>query len=145
MATKLILSANEANNYVRYLTGISKELTGSSTMFIGLGNMADGVFTEITPDAGNNYARTMTHSTGSYPDVLSVDGRRVYNHEQIVFNKVLETAYTANAIGLYRLETGGSPYAFGLLEEPLNAVVGSLPLFERNQLQIIVPDGTEAE
>lgn len=145
MATKLILSATEATNYVKYLSGISEKMTGSTTVFLGLGNLENGVFTEITPDADNNYARTMVHSANAYPDVLTASGRKVYNHEQIVFNKVLTTQYTANAIAFYRQETGGTPYAYGLLDTALTAAVGSLPMFEREQLQIIVPDGTEAD
>ena len=143
--TKLILSATEANNYVKYLTGFTDAMNGSNTVFIGLGNLSAGVFTEIIPDADNNYARTMVHSADAWPDVLTVDGRKAYNHEQIVFNKVLATQYTANAIGLFRQETGGTPYAYGLLDEELTAAVGSLPMFERERLQILIPDGTEAE
>lgn len=143
MATKLILSASEAASYVKYLVGMNAGLTGSNTVFLGLGNIENGAFTEIVPDAGNNYARTMVHSANAYPDVLTASGRKVYNHEQIVFNKVLTTQYTANAIAFYRQETGGSPYAYGLLDTALTATVGSLPMFEREQLQIIIPDGTE--
>ena len=145
MATKLILSATEANNYVKYLTGFSSSLSGGSSVFLALGTSNGTTFTEITPNAANNYARCMIKSGSSYPDVLTVSGRKVYNHEQIVFNKVLSEAYTAPAIALYRQETGGTPYAFGLLDEPLQAVVGSLPMFERNALQILIPDGTETE
>lgn len=143
MATKLILSATEANSYVKYLTGISGSITGGTTVFLGLGNLENGVFTEIVPDAANNYARCLIKSGSAYPDVLTVNGRKVYNHEQIVFNKVLTAAYSANAIAFYRQETGGSPYAFGALDENLEALVGSLPMFEREQLQILIPDGTE--
>ena len=144
MATKLILSATEANSYVRYLTGLSSSMTGSSTVYLALGNLEGGTFQEIAPNEDNNYARCMIKSIAAYPDVLTSSGRKVYNHEQIVFNKVLKTQYTANAIAFYRQETGGSPYAFGLLDEELTAAVGSLPMFEREKLQIEIPDGTEA-
>lgn len=143
MATKLILAPTEATNYLKYLTGFTEGLQGSNTTYIGLGTLNGTVFTEISPNAGNNYARTMIKSKGEFPDVMTVDGRKAYNHEQIVFNKVLTEAYTAPAIAFYRQETGGNAYAFGMLDAPLNAVVGSLPMFERNALQIIIPDGTE--
>lgn len=141
--TKLILSDTEAAAYVEYLTGFSNMSTVSQ-VFIGLGNMSNGVFTEITPNADNNYARVLIKQTsGSYPDLLTQSGRTVVNKEQIVFNKVLKTAYTSNAIGLYRQASGGSPYAYGTLDPVLTASVGSLPMFERQQLQLVIPDGTE--
>lgn len=143
--TKLILSDTEAAAYVKYLTGFSNMSTVSQ-VFIGLGNMANGVFTEITPTADNNYARVLVKQTsGSYPDLLTQSGRTVVNKEQIVFNKVLKTAYTANAIGLYRSASGGTPYAYGALDPALTASVGSLPMFERQQLQLVIPDGTETD
>ena len=92
MATKLILSATEANNYVKYLTGFSGSMTGGTPVYIGLGTLNGPAFTEIPPNAANNYARCMIKSGSSYPDVLTVSGRKVYNHEQIVFNKVLSEA-----------------------------------------------------
>lgn len=145
MATKLILAPTEANNYIRYLTGFSAGMTGSNTVFIGLGTLNGTAFTEIIPNAANNYARAMIKSGSIYPDVLTINGRKVHNHEQIVFNKVLSEAYSAPAIAFYRQETGGTPYAFGVLDETLEAVVGSLPMFERNALQITIPDGSEED
>lgn len=165
--TRLILSEAEAAAYVKYLMGFAGNITGGTNVYLGLGNISiasetvnandpncDGkraVFTEIPIDAATtedekttNYARVFVKSGGSYPDVLKVDpndSRRIYNHEQIVFNKVKTTAYTANAIGLFRAETGGEAYAFGLLESKLTAAVGSLPMFEREKLALVIPDG----
>lgn len=146
MAEKLILSAAEAAAYARYLTGFASSMSGGSQIYMGLGNDSEGVFTEITPNAANNYARVLVKVTnGSYPDLLTHSGRRVYNHEQIVFNKVLNERYTANAIGLFRQETGGSHYGHVKLRTPLDGVVGTLPMFERNQLDLTIPDGTETD
>lgn len=146
MAEKLILSATEAANLAKYITGFVSTLTGGTQVYLGLGNVSNGVFTEITPNAANNYARVLVKQTnGSYPDLLTHSGRTVANHEQIVFNKVLSERYTANAIAMYRTETGGSPYAHAKLTVSLDAVVGSLPMFERNALQLVIPDGTEAD
>lgn len=146
MAEKLILSSTEAAAYAKYLTGFANSMTGGTQVYLGLGNVSNGVFTEITPNAANNYARELVKVYNSnIPDKLTQSGKTVVNHEQIVFNKVLSTAYTANAIALYRTETGGSPYAWAKLNPVLDAVVGSLPMFERNALQLVIPDGTEAE
>ena len=146
MAEKLILAATEAAAYVKYLTGFANSMSGGSQVFLGLGNVSGSTFTEITPDSANNYARVLVKQTsGSYPDLLTQSGRTVTNHEQIVFNKVLSTAYTANAIALYRAETGGTPYAWAKLTTALDATVGSLPMFERNQLELSIPDGTETD
>ena len=146
MAEKLILSATEAAAYAKYLMGFSSSMSGGSQVYMGLGNDSEGVFTEITPNAANNYARVLVKVTnGSYPDLLTQSGRRVYNHEQIVFNRVLTTGYTANAIGLFRQETGGSHYAHAKLTVHLEGVVGSLPMFGRNQLDLTIPDGKETD
>lgn len=142
---KLILATTEATNYAKYLTGFVSSMTGGSQVWLALGTLNGTTFTEITPNAANNYARVLVKRTSdTVPDLLTVSGRTVTNHEQIVFNKVLSEAYTAPAIALYRQETGGTPYAFGKLDTALSAVVGSLPMFERNALQFTVPDGTEA-
>lgn len=148
MATKLILTATEANNYAKYLAGFLDTMTGGKQVWAALGSndaQADKSFVEITPNAANNYARVLIKQTDvAFPDVLTVDGRRVYNHEQIVFNKVQSAAYTAKSIALYRQETGGTPYAYGTLEAPVSCVVGSLPMFEREAFELTIPDGTEA-
>lgn len=142
--SKLILAPTEANNYAKYLAGFISSMTGGSQIFLALGTLDGTTFTEITPNAANNYARVLVKRTNdNVPDLLTVSGRKVTNHEQIVFNKVLSEAYSAPAIALYRQETGGTPYAFGNLDTALTAAVGSLPMFERNALQFTVPDGTE--
>ena len=155
--TKLILSADEAEKYVKYITGFAKSVLGPITtdpdgkqtdefrVYLGLGNADGGFFNEIVATTANNYARVLVKRTDDdeFPNLLSHSGRIVQNHEQIVFNKVKDTAYTANAIGLYRSVSGGSPYAWAKLTSPLDAVVGSLPMFEREQLKLEIPDGTE--
>lgn len=122
------------------------------------------VFEEIPFDTAatedgktTNYARVLVRrvitakegGTVISPNLLTVDSnnsRRVYNHEQIVFNKVKTTQYTANAIGLFRTGTNGAkPFAFGLLESKLTATVGSLPMFERGKLILCMPDGGDLE
>lgn len=146
MAEKLILSPTEAAAYARYLTGFASSMSGSSKVYLGLGNVSGATFTEITPNTANNYARVLVKVTGAdIPDLLTQSDRTVKNHEQIVFNKVLSAGYTANAIGLFRAETGGSAYAWAKLTTSLDAVVGSLPMFERNQLDLTIPDGTETD
>lgn len=141
---KLILASTEANNYAKYLAGFASSINGGTQVFLALGTLTGTTFTEITPNANNNYARVLVKRTNdTIPDLLTVSGRTVTNHEQIVFNKVLSEAYTAPAIAFYRQETGGTPYAFGNLDTALDAVVGSLPMFERNALQFTIPDGTE--
>lgn len=141
---KLILASTEANNYAKYLAGFASSLSGGNQVWLALGTLNGLTFTEIAPNANNNYTRVLVkRASDTIPDLLTVTGRTVTNHEQIVFNKVLSEAYTAPAIALYRQETGGTPYAFGNLDTALNATVGSLPMFERNALQFIIPDGTE--
>ena len=147
MSTKLILTETEANKIAKYLTGFLDSISGSQTVWMALGSndaVADKSFVEITPNAANNYARAMIKSDAAYPDVLSVNGRTVTNHEQIVFNKVLTSAYTAKSIALFRQETGGAPYAYGTLEADVPCSVGSLPMFERNAFELTIPDGTES-
>lgn len=141
---KLILAATEANNYAKYLAGFASSMTGGTQVWLALGTLEGTTFTELTPNDANNYARVLVKRTNdAIPDLLTVSERTMYNHEQIVFNKVLSEAYTAPAIALYRQETGGTPYAFGDLDTPLTATVGSLPMFERNAIRFTVPVGTE--
>lgn len=155
--TKLILALDEAKNYVQYLTGFTSTMTYNGDIYLGLGNITGSTFTEITPTAANNYARVLVKRIGDdkFPNLIKVNAqkpREVYNHEQIVFNKVLTAAYNANAIGLYRIVTNTSGtvtsavlYAYGMLENPLDAVVGSVPMFEREKLKLTIPDGTETD
>lgn len=156
MANKLILGESQARSWARFLAGLTGEMIGSRMVYLGLGNievMEDGaVFTEIPIDTADeenkttNYARELVMTEENYEGIIAVDpenSREIYNAKKIVFNKVISTTYTANAVAFYRSASGGSPYMFGPLTAVLQTTVGGLPMFNPEQLRFIIPNGSD--
>lgn len=156
MANKLILGDSLAQSWAKFLAGLSNEITGSNTVYLGLGNItvsdSGAVFEEIPMDTAaeadktTNYARELIMTKENYEGIIAVDPadpRQIYNPKKIVFNKVISAPYTANAVAFYRSATGGSPYMFGPLTEVLQTTVGGLPMFNPEQLRFISPNGAD--
>ena len=156
MANKLILGESQAQSWAKFLAGLTDEMTGSRMVYLGLGNItvseSGAAFEEIPIDTADeedkttNYARELVMTKENYEQIIIVDPekpREIYNPKKIVFNKVITTPYTANAVAFYRSETGGSPYMFGPLETVLQTTVGGLPMFNPEQLRFIIPNGDD--
>ena len=144
--TELYLTASEAAAYMNYLVCSTASLSGGDRLFLGLGAYSNGVFTEITPTAANGYGRWLVNRPGDDPsNLITVTGRTLTNHKQIVFPKCISEGYEATALGLFRAETGGSAFAAGPMSAKLTAVPGSMPMFNIDELQMKIADGTEAE
>lgn len=141
---ELHLMETEAVAYMKYLMCNTATMSGGSKLFLGLGTLTNGVFTEITPTADNGYGRALINRSGDDPtNLITISGRTARNHKQIVFPKCINTGYEAPALGLFRQETGGSAFAAGTMSATLTAVPGSLPMFNIDDLQMKIADGTE--
>lgn len=156
MANKLILEKSLAQNWARFLAGLSATMSTSQSVYLGLGNIeitADGaVFTEIPLDTAaeedktTNYARELVMTTQNYEGIIAVDAsdpRQIYNPKKIVFNKVISNPYTANAVAFFHSAATGGPYMFGPLEQVLQTTVGGLPMFNPEQLRFVIPNGSD--
>lgn len=144
--TTLHLTATEAGSYMKYLMCSVQSMSGGTKLFLGLGTYANGRFTEITPTDGNGYGRALINRTGDdVTNLITISGRTARNHKQIVFPKCISTGYEAPALGLFREEVGGDAFAAGEMSAKLTAVPGSLPMFNIDDLQLKIADGTEEE
>lgn len=121
----------------------SADLAQLSKVYIGMSSNdpeADGgVFTELS---GDTYSRVLIAQAGeSYPDVIgNAEGREIKNVKQINWTKAKDANWTtAQGFGLFTSETGGSPYFYGKLENPLSVVKGSVALFDPEALKISFP------
>ena len=158
MANKLILGSSLADSLALFLAGKSASISGGNTVYLALGNItvsdSGAAFEEIPLDTADeeskttNYARELVMTKENYEGIIAVDpenSREIYNPKKIVFNKVITTPYSANAVAFYRTATGGEPYMFGPLESVLQATVGGLPMFNPEQLRFSIPNGDDLE
>lgn len=139
------LSDAYANAYLNYLLGKTTKLEAPTQVWAGLSTndpeASGGTFTEVS---GNGYGRILLSiSNQSFPaDISSASGREIKNVKQLVFPKATG-AYTVKGIGLFSAETGGTPFATGVLgtkESPItvNVTAGALPMFEISGFELFV-------
>lgn len=149
----MILSNDYANNYLNFLMSKTSSLTAPNQVWLGLSTNnpeADGSFSEVS---GNNYGRVLISIKGeAYPeDITSASNRALGNKKQISFPKA-SAQYTVKGVGLFSVENGGSPFAYGALtnadgsvnENGVEVAEGAVPLFEPSAFGISAPNGAEA-
>lgn len=99
----------------------------------------DGTFNELS---GNGYARVLISQKGeTYPNVIaSATDRKIVNPYQINWTKATGGDWAeANGFGLFSAQTGGTPYFYGKLKEPVTCVAGAVMLFDPNTFAIAFP------
>lgn len=131
-----------ANNILNWAFG-KGSLASHSKVYIGLCSNdpeADGgTFTELY---GNGYTRVLISQSGqTYPNLIaSASDRAITNAYQINWTKATGDWPEANGFGLFTTETGGVPYFYGKLEEPVTCVAGAVALFDPQTLKISFPE-----
>ncbi len=142
-----------ANNFLNFMFAKTATLTAPSAIYIGLCEndpvADDGVFEELS---GNGYARVLIAQKGeTYPNVIgSASDRAITNQYQINWNKATldwpseDPDAKIQGFGLFSALTGGTPFYYGKLEEPIRCVAGAVALFDPQTLKISFPD-TDAE
>lgn len=152
---KLILSNAWASALKNLILGKSKTMTGTTQVWIGLSSndpVTDGSFTEIPAGVTTtNYEREiLSIAEQAYPDKLEVVSDRLSrNKEKIAFNKCV-SGYTVKGVGFFKSKdriTDPNPFAWGRLttaDGTVQAVAGSMVVFEPEDFAIEIPDGTEA-
>ncbi len=117
-------------------------LSAISNVYIGLSTndpVADGgTFTELS---GNGYARVLINIYNSaYPGLInSASARRILNGRQINWTKATGDWPEAKGVGLFTAATGGSPYFYGTLEEPVTCPAGAVFLFDPETMKVSFP------
>lgn len=139
----MILSDNYANNYLNFLLGNVATLTAPTQVWLGLSSNnpegEDGIFTEL---AGGNYSRVLVKIRGeSYPDVLgTASDRSITNVKQITWNKASDAWLNGLGVGFFTAETGGTPFAYGKLDQELVTPAGAVALLEPGAFEIFIPE-----
>ena len=132
-------SNNYANDILSYTLAKTASLSAPSAVYIGLCTNdpeADGgTFTELS---GGNYSRMLIVSRGaSYPDVIgSAASRSITNVKQINWNKATTDWAVAKGFGLFTAVSGGTPFFYGKLDNPVTVVSGAVALFEPGTLKL---------
>lgn len=135
-------SNNYANGILNYLFAKTASLSAPSAVYIGLCTNdpeADGgTFTELS---GGGYSRVLISQRGAtYPNVIgSASARAISNQYQINWTKATLDWPEAKGFGLFESATGGSPFFYGKLEEPVTCVAGAVALFDPQTLRISFP------
>lgn len=129
-----------ANNILNWALGKSSAMSAHSKVFLGLCSndpeASNGTFTELS---GNGYGRVLIHQYNSeYPSLInSASSRAIANGKQIGFTKATGGAWaTANGYGLFTAETGGSPFFYAKLKNPVDTPEGAVFLFDPGELKI---------
>ena len=137
-------SDSYANQILNYTLAKTKTLTAPSAVYIGLCTNdpeADGgTFKELS---GFGYTRVLiSQREETYPNVIaSASGRAIKNAYQINWTKATGGDWAeANGFGLFSLATGGTPFYYGKLKEPVTCVAGAVFLYDPNTLQISFPE-----
>lgn len=139
----MILSASYANAYLNFLLGKVTTLTAPSKVYLGFSSTAtegeDGSFTELS---GGNYERVLVSINGeAYPDFLGTAAdRTITNVKQIAMNKASAAWDNALGAGFFTTLTGGTPFAYGDLTQPLVVAEGAVALLEPGMLNINCPE-----
>lgn len=139
-------STTYANDILKYT--LSKTTTLNAPEFVYLGLCSNdpeannGTFTELS---GGNYTRILISQRGeTYPNVIgTVSNRKVTNSGQITGNKAT-AELTAKGFGLFSAATGGAPFFYGKLAQPVTIPVDAVPLFEPGAFGLEFPT-TDAE
>lgn len=135
-------STTYANNILNYLFAKSSTLTAPDAVYIGLCSndpVADnGNFVELS---GSGYARVLLSQKGeTYPNVIgSASNRAITNTYQINWTKATLDWATAKGFGLFSAASGGQPFFYGKLEEPVTCVAGAVALFDPQTFKISFP------
>lgn len=133
-------STTYANNILNWALGKSAAMSGHSKVFLGLCSNdpeADGgTFTELS---GNGYSRVLLHQYNeTYPGLIAnAANRAITNGKQIGFTKATGGAWaTAKGYGLFTAETGGTPFFYAKLKNPVDTPEGAVFLFDPGELKI---------
>ena len=137
-----------ANNILNYAFAKTTQLQAPTLVYIGLCSNdpeADGgTFTELS---GNGYHRVLISQRGeAYPNqISSASDRAIQNTKQINWTKATGDWMDAKGFGLFSAETGGTPFFYGKLEEPVSVKSGSVALFDPYAFKITFPESDVVE
>ena len=141
-------SDSYANNILNYIFSKTTSLNAPNTVYVGLSKndpeADNGTFTEL---AGYGYERVLVSQRGSaYPNLIgTASGRSLTNIYQINWTKATGEWETANGFGLFDSATGGTPFFYGKLTEPVIVPNGAVALFDPQALKISIASTDEAE
>lgn len=132
-------STTYANSILNTMMGRTASLSGHDKVFLGLSSNDpeenSGIFTELS---GSGYGRVLLHQYNeTYPGLMSAaTARGVTNTKQIGFTKATAGWATAKGYGLFTAETGGTPFFYAKLREPVDTPAGAVFLFDPGELKI---------
>lgn len=127
-------STTQANSILNW-TFAKSSLPNKSAVYIGLCKNdpeADGGWDSEKELSGYGYARVLISQSGSsFPNLMaSASGRQIQNSGQINWTKATAAWEEAKGFGLFETATGGTPFYYGKLTEPLTVPEGAVALFD---------------
>lgn len=132
-----------ANNILNWMLG-KGELAKHSKVYIGLCTNdpeADGGWDSTKELSGYGYSRVLIAQYGeTYPNVInSAAGRAITNGKQFNWTKATADWPEAKGFGIFTTETGGVPFFYGKLENPVTCEAGAVALFDPQTFTISFP------
>lgn len=146
-------TTSEANTLLNWMLGKTSALSGKGSVYIGLltndpedkDDAGIGVCNEIKTSDVEEYHRVLLHQfNNDAVDLIgNADGRVIKNKAQINWTKAKSDWPLVKGIALYTAKSGGSPFYYAKLKNPLSVEKDAVALFEKDQLQIGFKDTDE--
>ena len=134
----MAMAENVKSSILLAMTGKSQNLNIASTCYIGLlKSVSNGA---VEPDISAGYGRTQL---GNYQNIAgqlmgSPTNGKIMNNQIIYFPEATDDWGTVTHFGLFTSASGGTPFLWGALSEPVNIPAGYVPLFRVGKLSISI-------
>lgn len=98
-----------------------------------------GLFTTPPTEAGSGFAEPGTETGYVRKLIGALDtskDRQIANDDVIFFYEAVADCGTLTHFGLFNTSTGGAPFFYGPLVEPIEVTTGKVPLIRRHELVV---------
>lgn len=134
----MAMAENVKSSILLAMTGKSQNLNIASTCYIGLlKSVSNGA---VEPDTTAGYGRTQlgNYQNGAGQLMGSPTNGKIVNNQIIYFPEATGDWGTVTHFGLFTSASGGTPFLWGALSEPVNIPSGYVPLFRVGKLSISI-------
>lgn len=134
----MAMAENVKSSILSAMTGKSQYASIAATCYIGLlKSVSNGA---VEPDTTAGYGRTQLgyYQNGAGQLMGTPTNGKITNTQIIYFPEATDSWGTVTHFGLFTSASGGTPFLWGALSEPVNIPAGYVPLFRVGKLAISI-------
>lgn len=134
----MAMAENVKSQILMSMTGKTNTISIASTCYIGLlKSVSNGA---VEPDTAAGYGRAqLGHYQNAQGQAMgSPTNGKITNNQIIYFPEATDSWGTVTHFGLFTAVSGGTPFLWGALSEPVNIPAGYVPLFRVGKLSISI-------